>query len=67
MQLSLEGIGVALSERDGYTVVEEVIPGGAADRIARCLKPKDKIIAVAEEDGEAGRRDRHGARATSSA
>src|SRR5574338_408287 len=50
MQLSLEGIGVALSERDGYAVVEEVIPGGAADRL-RVLKPQDKIIAVAEEDG----------------
>ena len=51
MQLSLEGIGVALSERDGYAVVEEVIPGGAADRLA-LLKPQDKIIAVAEEDGK---------------
>jgi carboxyl-terminal processing protease len=51
MQLSLEGIGVALSERDGYAVVEEVIPGGAADRLA-VLKPQDKIIAVAEEDGK---------------
>ena len=50
MQLSLEGIGVALSERDGYAVVEEVIPGGAADQL-RVLKPQDKIIAVAEEDG----------------
>ena len=51
MQLSLEGIGVALSERDGYAVVEEIIPGGAADQL-RMLKPQDKIIAVAEEDGE---------------
>jgi carboxyl-terminal processing protease len=51
MQLSLEGIGVALSERDGYAVVEEVIPGGAADRLA-VLKPQDKIIAVAEADGK---------------
>lgn len=51
MQLSLEGIGVALSERDGYAVVEEVIPAGAADRLG-ILKPQDKIIAVAEEDGE---------------
>jgi carboxyl-terminal processing protease len=51
MQLSLEGIGVALSERDGYAVVEEIIPGGAADQL-RVLKPQDKIIAVAEEDGD---------------
>lgn len=50
MQLSLEGIGVALTERDGYAVVEQIIPGGAADRL-EVLEPKDKIIAVAE-DGE---------------
>ena len=41
MKLSLEGIGVALSERDGYAVVEQVIPGGAADRIG-ALKPQDR-------------------------
>jgi carboxyl-terminal processing protease len=51
MQLSLEGIGVALSERDGYSVVEQIIPGGAADRLD-LLRPQDRIIAVAEEDGE---------------
>jgi carboxyl-terminal processing protease len=32
MTLSLEGIGVALAERDGYAVAERIIPGGAADR-----------------------------------
>jgi carboxyl-terminal processing protease len=52
MSLSLEGIGVALSERDGYSVVERIIPGGAADRIENGLEPNDKIIAVAEEGGE---------------
>jgi carboxyl-terminal processing protease len=52
MSLSLEGIGVALSERDGYSVVERIIPGGAADRIEKGLEPNDKIIAVAEEGGE---------------
>ena len=46
MDLSLEGIGAQLSSRDGYTIVQEVIPGGAADRQGK-LKPKDKIIAVA--------------------
>ena len=50
MELSLEGIGVALSDRDGYAVVEQIIPGGAADRIT-ALRPQDRIIAVAE-DGE---------------
>jgi carboxyl-terminal processing protease len=53
MSLSLEGIGVALSERDGYSVVERIIPGGAADRIEKGLEPNDKIIAVAEDGGEA--------------
>ncbi len=53
MSLSLEGIGVALSERDGYSVVERIIPGGAADRIEKGLEPNDKIIAVSEDGGEA--------------
>ncbi|MBW2666086.1 MAG: PDZ domain-containing protein [Deltaproteobacteria bacterium] len=52
MTLSLEGIGVALSERDGFAVVERVIPGGAADRLG-VLLPKDKIISVAQADGDA--------------
>jgi carboxyl-terminal processing protease len=53
MSLSLEGIGVALSERDGYSVVERIIPGGAADRISEGrLEPEDKIIAVAEEGAQ---------------
>jgi len=50
MGLSLEGIGVALSSRDGYSVVEKVIPGGAADMVG-VLEPQDKIISVAQ-DGE---------------
>jgi carboxyl-terminal processing protease len=51
MSLSLEGIGVALSEEDGYAVAERIIPGGAADRQGT-LRTKDKIIAVAQEEGE---------------
>ncbi|NNL68097.1 MAG: PDZ domain-containing protein, partial [Myxococcales bacterium] len=51
MSLSLEGIGVALSEQDGYAVAERIIPGGAAEKHG-VLKPKDKLIAVAEADGE---------------
>ncbi|MFT5442435.1 MAG: carboxyl-terminal processing protease [Myxococcota bacterium] len=50
MGLSLIGIGVALSSRDGYSVVEKVIPGGGADNVGLLL-PKDKVIAVAQ-DGE---------------
>lgn len=51
MELSLEGIGVGLASRDGYSVVEKIIPGGAADRIGG-IEPSDKIIAVAQADGE---------------
>ncbi len=48
MQLSLEGIGATLSSDNGFTVIEELIPGGSADR-SGLLRPKDKIIAVAQE------------------
>lgn len=48
MNLSLEGIGVSLSSEEGYTIVQEIIPGGSADR-AKALMPKDKIIAVAQD------------------
>jgi len=48
MQLSLEGIGASLSSQDGFTVIEEVIPGGAAEKLNR-LQAKDKIIAVAQD------------------
>jgi carboxyl-terminal processing protease len=48
MQLSLEGIGAALSNEDGFTVIEELIPGGGAERTG-LLRIKDKIIAVAQE------------------
>jgi carboxyl-terminal processing protease len=51
MSLSLEGIGVALSEQDGYAMAERIIPGGAADRHG-ILQPKDKIIAVAQAGGK---------------
>lgn len=48
MQLSLEGIGAVLSIDNDFTVIEELIPGGGAER-SGLLKPKDKIIAVAQE------------------
>ena len=47
MRLSLEGIGATLSSQDGYTVVENLIPGGAAAKSGE-IEPKDKIIAVAQ-------------------
>ncbi len=49
MGLSLEGIGAVLSSRDGYTVVEEIVPGGSAAKQGS-IKPKDKVIAVAQDD-----------------
>ncbi|MCB0413258.1 MAG: carboxy terminal-processing peptidase [Bdellovibrionales bacterium] len=51
MKLSLEGIGATLSSRDGFTVIEQLIPGGAAERSGK-LKRKDKIVSVAQGDEE---------------
>ena len=47
MKLSLEGIGASLSSKHGYTIIERLIPGGAAARSGK-LKPKDKILAVGQ-------------------
>ena len=47
MRLSLDGIGASLSARYGQTMIERLIPGGAAARSGR-LKPKDKILAVGQ-------------------
>ncbi|MEZ6089117.1 MAG: carboxy terminal-processing peptidase [Pirellulaceae bacterium] len=52
MRLNLEGIGAALREKDGYTVVSKVIPGGAADKQGQ-LKADDYIVSVGQGvDGE---------------
>lgn len=51
MSLELEGIGAELKPDDGYTVVNKVIKGGAADKDGR-LHPEDKIVGVGE--GESG-------------
>lgn len=48
MQLSLEGIGASLTTQDGFTVIDSLIAGGSADR-SGVLKPKDKILSVAQE------------------
>jgi len=48
--LQLVGIGASLSQQDGYTVVEALIPGGAASRDGR-LKKGDKIVSVDSGDG----------------
>ncbi len=51
MRLELDGIGAKLQDVDGYTVVKEIVPGGAADKDGR-LKPEDKVMGVGQ--GEAG-------------
>lgn len=51
MRLSLEGIGATLSNQDGFTVIEDLVPGGAADKL-KILKPKDKILAVTQDGGK---------------
>lgn len=48
MKLSLEGIGALLSSDNGFVVIQELIPGGSAER-SGLLKPKDKVIAVAQK------------------
>ena len=50
MNLSFEGIGAVLQIEDDFTVIRSIIPGGPAD-LSNKLKPKDKIIGVAQ-DGE---------------
>jgi carboxyl-terminal processing protease len=51
MSLSLEGIGATLSSQDGFTVIEALVPGGAAAR-SGLVQAQDKIVAVAQ--GEKG-------------
>ncbi|NBW81533.1 tail-specific protease [bacterium] len=48
--LQLVGIGASLTQQEGYTTVEALIPGGAASRDGR-LQKGDKIIAVDSGDG----------------
>ena len=51
MRLNLQGIGATLSSQDGFTVIEQLVPGGPADRSGK-LKVKDRIVAVAQgKDG----------------
>lgn len=50
MQLSFVGIGALLSEEEGYVKVEELLPGGPAEK-SGLLKPSDRIIAITQEDG----------------
>jgi carboxyl-terminal processing protease len=49
MNLSLEGIGAVLRAEEDYTVIQSVISGGPADE-SKGLKPKDRIVGVAQAD-----------------
>jgi carboxyl-terminal processing protease len=51
MRLNLDGIGAVLRSEDGVTTVNEVVPGGAAAKEGH-LKPKDKIVGVAQGDSK---------------
>jgi carboxyl-terminal processing protease len=51
MRLNLDGIGAVLRSENGQTIVVEVVAGGAASADGR-LKPNDKIVGVAQEEGE---------------
>ena len=51
MRLQLFGIGALLGLEDDVCVLKEIIPGGPAD-LSRQLKPNDKILAVAQGNGE---------------
>ncbi|MFN8845305.1 MAG: S41 family peptidase [Bdellovibrionales bacterium] len=50
MSLSLEGIGATLSQQDGFTIIDALVPGGAAAR-SGMVQTQDKILAVGQEKG----------------
>jgi carboxyl-terminal processing protease len=51
LRLTLDGIGAALGSEDGYVIVREIVPGGAASQDGR-LQVGDRITAVANGAGE---------------
>lgn len=52
ISLTLSGIGATLQWDDGYTKIVSMVPGGPAAK-SKQLKPNDRIVAVAQGDGEA--------------
>ena len=51
ISLSLSGIGAQLVWEDGNTKIKDLIPGGPA-ALSKQLRPGDKIVAVAQGEGE---------------
>lgn len=47
LKLSLQGIGALLSSEDGYPKIEQIVPGGAAEKQGQ-LKPGYRVIAVGQ-------------------
>ena len=47
MRLSLVGIGAVLYEKDDYTTIRDLLPGGAAAMSGK-LKPGDRIVGVGQ-------------------
>ena len=52
VKLKLSGIGALLRSEDGFARIQSLVPGGPAE-LSKQLKPKDRIIAVAQGDDEA--------------
>jgi carboxyl-terminal processing protease len=50
MKLSLDGIGAVLAEKNDYTVIRELVPGGPA-ALSGQLKIGDRILGVAQREG----------------
>ncbi|GLQ88146.1 carboxy terminal-processing peptidase [Dyella flagellata] len=50
MKLSLEGIGAVLQQRDDYTVIRELVPGGPAIKSGK-LHVGDYVMGVGQGDG----------------
>ena len=47
MRLSLVGIGAVLTQKDDYTLIRELVPGGPA-QLSEQLKPGDRIMGVGQ-------------------
>lgn len=52
MNLALFGIGAQLRAVDGYCTIERLLAGGPAEK-SKNLSEKERIVAVAQSDGEA--------------
>lgn len=52
MKLNLDGIGAQLKVEDGYTVIDKVVVGGAAEKQGQ-LKVQDRVVQVGQgEEGD---------------